>query len=307
VTWVSGMNFGRMTKDQIVPIGAGSCKVVTTSPTKLTCAEDLGGKKGVSWADFPGNLTTFHNPVVVQGPESVDVIYLTGDSGSGATLWAVQNHPVTEYGSLRAGFGGVWMYPLAKDTVVGQPILDSTVPKGGDLTNKKLYFLQGFKGNTGTPQLTAISAADGAMKFEIAPKSPGKWGTEPNLVVDSVGNILFLSDHMLYGFSKEAKSLFAKKVLLSSTQLGFGPGGLLYSAHGATDTPATVNALIPSFQQTNAGPADLYSPTRLYVTGGPDDKAAKPWTLGARSAVILGEGFFVKMGDTLTVRVDAEK
>jgi hypothetical protein len=101
-------------------------------------------------AEFPDDLNSFRNPVVARGLKGVDFVYISGDSGSGATLWAVQNDPVTQNGDLLARFGEVWKYPLEKNTAVGQPILDPTAtPEGEGLINKKIYFLQSFRGGLG--------------------------------------------------------------------------------------------------------------------------------------------------------------
>jgi len=259
-------------------------------------------------ADFPDDLNSFRNPVVARGLKGVDLVYITGDSGSGATLWAVSNDPVTQNGDLLARFGEVWKYPLEKNTAVGQPILDPTAtPEGVGLINKKVYFLQSFRGGAGTTKLTAVSALDGTKKFETPEPtgSIGKWSTDP--VVDSAGNLMFWASDTLFGFTPETKSLFAGQVVSSPPQLLFGPSGTLYTAYGTGDTGTTVNALIPSFQQSDAGPTNIYSPSHLYVTGSAARQAVKPWTLGARGSVMLGDNFSVKLGETLTVRVNANQ
>jgi hypothetical protein len=261
-------------------------------------------------ANFPDDLNSFRNPVVARGLKGVDFVYITGNSGSGATLWAVPNNPVTQNGDLLARFGEVWKYPLEKNTAVGQPILNPTAtPEGEGLTNKKIYFLQSFVGSAGTTKLTAVSALDGTKKFETPEPagSIGKWSTEANPVVDSAGNLMFWASNTLYGFTPETKSLFASQVVSSPPQLLFGPSGTLYTAYGTGDTGTTVNALIPRFQQSDAGPTNIYSPTHLYVTGSAARQAVKPWTLGARGSVMLGDNFSVKLGETLTVRVNASQ
>ena len=309
VAWKSGMDFEQTAIGQTVPIGSHTCTIEMRSRTSLTCKEDLGTNLRISWANFPDDLNSFRNPVVARGLKGVDFVYITGNSGSGATLWAVQNDPVTKDGDLLPRFTGVWKYPLVENALVGQPILDPTMtPEGEGLAKKKLYFLQGFiPGVTGTSKLIAISALDGTKLFEAEEPatSAGQWSAEAKPVVDSVGNIMFWASNTLYGFTAETKSLFAAPVISSPPQLLFGPAGTLYAAYSTGDTGSTVSALVPSFQQSDAGPANIYSPTQLYVTGSPDRKAVKSWELGARGSVILGANFSVKMGETLSVRVNA--
>ena len=310
ITWISGMNFDRTAVGQTIPIGSLSCTVVTVSSTSLTCKEDLGANTGVAWADFPEDLKSFHNPVVAQGLNGVDFIYVTGDSGSRATLWAVQNNPVTENGDLLARFTGVWKYPLEGNTVAGQPILDPTVrSENKGLTKKRVYFFQGSRTEMDGPsKLIAITALDGTRVFEPAAIEPaGKWIPEANPVVDAAGNIMIWADNNLYGFSAETKPLFTAKIVSSPPQLLFGPGGTLYAAYESADSKLSVSALIPSFQQSNGSPTNIYSPTNLYLTGSPAGQGVKSWILGARGSVLLGENFTVKTGETLSVRVNADQ
>jgi hypothetical protein len=284
-------------KSEFVAINAQTGKDVTLRP-------DKAGKA------FPDDLNSFRNPVVARGLKGVDFVYITGNSGSGATLWAVRNDPVTQSGDFLARLTAVWKYPLEQKTVVGQPILDPTVPALSEgLTKKKLYFVQGLSGGSGTPQLTVVSAIDGTKVAETPePAAPaGKWSTEANPVADSGGNVMFWANNHLYGFTAGGKSLFSASVKSPSSHLSFGPGGTLYAAEPTADTGSTVVALIPSFQQNDAGPANVYSPTQLYMTGDPARKVVKSWVLGARGNVVLGENFSVKMGESLTVRVNASQ
>jgi hypothetical protein len=305
VTWISGMNFDQTAVGQTIPIGSHSCTVETASAKALTCKEDLGTHSDVSWADFPDDLNSFRTPVVARGLKGVDFVYITGNSGSRATLWAVQNDPVTHNGDLLARFTGVWKYPLQENTAVGQPILDPTdTPEQEGLAKKKLYFLQVV---AGTPKLTAITALDGTRVIETPVAHTGEWTGEANPVVDSAGNIMLWAKNTLYGFSAETKSLFTAQIVSSPPQLLFGPSGTLYTTYGTTDSGTTVSALIPSFQQSDGGPTDIYSPTHLYVTGSPARQGLKSWVLGARGSVLLGENFSVKMGETLTVHVNASQ
>lgn len=260
-------------------------------------------------AGFPDNLNSFRNPVVVRGLKGVDFVYITGNSGSGATLWGVQNDPVTQEGDLLARLTGVWKYPLQNGSAVGQPILDPTTPPEGEgLSKKKLYFLQGFLPDTaGKPKLIAVKVLDGTKVAET-PEPVGfaeKTSTEGNPVVDSSGDV-FWANNALYGFTSETKSLLTAPVLSSTPQLLFGPGGTLYAAYSSAQS-TTVSALIPSFQQSDTSPTSIYSPTHMYVTGSAARQGVKAWTLEARGNVILGENFSVKVGETLTVRVNVSK
>jgi hypothetical protein len=276
----------------------------------LTCDEDQGIKTGLLWAEFPKDLNSFRNPVVARSAEGVDTIYISGNSGSKATLWSVQNYPVTnKNGEVLAHFGGVWTYPLADHTFVGQPILG---PADKDPEETKLYFVEGTSGDNGTSKLTAVLAQKGTMKFETPAEANKKWSGEQDPVMDKDGNVMFWSENTLYGFRPNTSSLFTAGVASSALELRFGPGGTLYTAYtrSVDDKVATVGALIPSFQQAEAGPEDIYSPTRLYVTGAAGRRAAankQNWALGARGSVMLGEGFSVEMGETLTVRVNASQ
>jgi hypothetical protein len=317
VTWVSGMQFDSTAVGQKIPIDVGekaaTCTVQTKTSTSLTCEEDLGTKSGVSWADFPDNLNTFRNPVVGRGLKGVDFVYITGNSGSGATLWGVRNDPVTTPdGALLAQLTGVWKYPLEKNSAVGQPILDPTAPPEGEgLSKKKLYFLQGFLPDVaGKPKLIAVKALDGEKVPETPEPAelPEKMSTEANPVVDSAGNVILWANNALYGFTAEMKRLFtAKPVIPYAPELLFGPGGTLYAAYGPAESVTTVSALIPSFQQSDTGPTSIYSPTHLYVTGGAARQGGKAWTLEARGSVILGKDFSVRMGETLAVKVNVSK
>jgi hypothetical protein len=254
---------------------------------------------------FPDNLNSFRTPVVARGLKGVDFIYITGNSGSGATFWAVQNDPETRNGAFLPRLSEAWTYPLEAKTVVGQPILDPVVTtENNGLAGKKVYFLQGISG-VGKTKLTAVSAVDGTKVFE-APEPDGsaaKWSVDAEPVMDKDENIMFWADKTLYGFRKGLKDPFTIGVGSSLPQLRFGPGGTLYTS-GATAAGATVNALVPAFQQTDAGPADIYSPTQLYVAGNADRKTEKHWVLRARESVMLGGDFSVKMGETLTVHVN---
>jgi hypothetical protein len=260
-------------------------------------------------AGFPDNLNSFRNPVVVRGLKGVDFVYITGNSGSGATLWGVQNDPVTQEGDSLARLTEVWKYPLATGSAVGQPILDPTAPpEGVGASQKKLYFLQGFLPDTaGKPKLIAVTALDGTKVAETPEPVgvPEKTSTEGSPVVDSAGNV-FWANHALYGFTSDTKSLLAAPVLSSTPQLLFGPVGTLYAVY-SSDQSTTVSALIPSFQQSDTSPTSIYSPTNLYVTGSAARQGGKPWTLEARGSVILGANFSVKTGETLTVRVNVSR
>jgi hypothetical protein len=235
VTWVSGMKFDAAAVGQIVPIGSRSCTVETTSSTSLTCKEGLGTQSGVSWGDFPGDLKTFRNPVVVRGLHGVDYVYITGNSGSGATLWCLRNDPVTQDGSLVARLTVVWEYPLEKGSDVGQPILDPTLPPEGEgLSRKKLYFLE--TSGAGQSELITVNALDGTKLAETPlPAHPEAISAEEDPVVDSAGKVIFWANGTLYGFSAEGKILFTAKLALSApSQLLFGPGGMLYAAGSNT-------------------------------------------------------------------------
>ena len=235
VTWVSGMKFDAAAVGQMIPIGSRSCTVETASSTSLTCKEDLGTQPSVSWGDFPDNLKTFRNPVVVRGLHGAHYIYITGNSGSGATLWCVRNDPVTQDGSLIARFTVVWEFPLEKGSEVGQPILDPIMPSEGEgLFRKKLYFLE--KGGDGQAKLIAVNALDGTKVAETPlPAVPESISTDGNPVVDSAGKVILWANGTLYGFSADGKILFTAKPAISSTpQLLFGPGGKLYAADSNT-------------------------------------------------------------------------
>lgn len=318
VTWVSGMEFDSTEKGQKILIATEvgqeipiepelECTVQSKSSTSLTCKETLGTHLGVPWADFPGDLTTFRNPVVARGLGKVDYIYVTGNSGSGATLWGVTNKPVTQHGDFLAQLTAEWEYPLQENSAVGQPILDpSATPQG--LAGTKLYF---FQGGAGKPKLVVtVEALTGKKVRETSESYLPEAVTEGNPVVDSAGNVILWANGALYGFTEQTANFIAHALVpaMSYTpQLLFGPGGTLY-AYGpepTAETPATVSALIPSFQQSNAGPATIYSPTHLYMTGSAGRQGAtKEWMLKARGSVILGENFSVNVGEKLTVCVN---
>jgi hypothetical protein len=256
---------------------------------------------------FPDNLNSFRNPVVARGLKGVDFVYITGNSGSGATLWAVQNDPVTQGGDLLARLTAVWKYALENGSAVGQPILDPTMPPVGEgLSKKKLYFLQGFLPDTaGKPKLIAVTALDGTKVAETPVPVPEKTSTEGNPVVDSSGNVFLWANDALYGFYPVTGSFPTAPVVSSTPQLLFGPAGTLYAAESSAQS-TTVSALIPSFPQSD--PLErIYSPTHLYVAGSSRQRlqgGMRVWTLEARGNVILGKDFLVKMGETLTVRVN---
>ena len=284
-------------KSEVIAVNAQTGKDVALLP-------DKAGKP------FPGDLSSFRNPVVVRGLKGVDFIYITGNSGSASILWGVRNDPVKQSGDYLAQLTRAWDHPLGPNSVVGQPILDPIAPSGNDgLRNKRLYFLHKLAGTAGTTKFTAVSALDGAPVAETSEPtgSPDKWSTESNLVVDSAGNVMFYGGHSLYGFTAEGKSLFAPSVQSPSSRLSFGPGGTLYATEQTADTGSNVIALIPSFQQKEAGPADVYSPTQLSMTGDPAGKVGKSGVLGSRGDVMLGEDFSVKVGETLTIRVNTGK
>src|SRR4029077_14775658 len=112
-------------------------------------------------ASFPDNLITFRNPVVARNSNGVDYVFITGNSGSGATLWGVKNDPAMQDGSFIARLSEVWKHPMEKESAIGQPILDPAMPRDGEgLSKKKLYFL---KGGAGKPKLIAIHALDGKV------------------------------------------------------------------------------------------------------------------------------------------------
>lgn len=256
----------------------------------------LPGK--VNASDFPDNLKTFRNPVVAEGLNGVDFIYITGNSGSGATLWGVRNDPATQSKDLPARLSSAWKYPLEANSEVGQPILDPTTPpENKRLSLKQLDFLK--KGPAGSPKLIAVGALKGNKVNETpeSPALPGLISTEGNPVVDSAGNAILWVNNTLYGFTADAKSLFTAPVASPPLELLFGPGGTLYAVSGTT-----VSALVPSFTLNAGSPTDICSPTHLQVTG-TATKGAQPWTLRARGSVILGNGFKVQNGAELKVTV----
>ncbi len=130
---------------------------------------------------------------------------------------------------------------------------------------------------------------------------PGLVSTEGNPVMDSAGNVILWANNTLYGFTADAKSLFAAPVASSPLQLLFGPGGTLYAISGTT-----VSALVPSFTLNAGSPTDICSPTHLQVMG-TATKGSQPRTLRARGSVILGNGFQVQNGAELKVTVGVSK
>jgi hypothetical protein len=78
--------------------------------------------------NFPGDLKTFRNPVVVKapGPEGADYVFIAGDSGSKPTVWGVKNTPRSRDGDTVAQLTGQWEYPADANNGIGQPVLDST-------------------------------------------------------------------------------------------------------------------------------------------------------------------------------------
>jgi hypothetical protein len=298
VTWVSGPKFESTAVGEKIWIGSDLCTVeAKTGDQSLTCKAGLGEQAGVTWADFPDDLNRYRNPVVASDlEEGVDFVYITGNSGSGATLWGVKNDPVTEYGNLFARLTRVWEYPLEERSEVGQPILNPTATAG--LSKKKLYFLQSSVAGS---KLTAVNALDGKEVAPAPPQTalPANISTDGNPVVDSAGNFMFWADDTFYGFTGEPKLLFNQKLPeLGKPQLLFGPRGMLYAGSGAT-----VRALIPSFNLDTVGNIrKIESPTNLQVTGTATGGA--PWELEARGGVILGNGFQVRNGATLSVTVN---
>jgi len=188
---------------------------------------------------------------------------------------------------------------------VGQPILDPTPPdetnRGPDLSQKKLYFLQLGGGES---KLMAVSALDGE-KVAVSPQTalPADIGKYGSPVVDSAGNVVFWADSIFYGLTPDRKPLPLSG--LNNPQLMFGPAGTLYAVYQNPASQTAVRAVVPSFQQSDAGPTDICSPTNLYVTGNTARQGGRAWTLAARGSVILGENFSVKAGETLAVSIKA--
>jgi hypothetical protein len=262
----------------------------------------LPGK--VNASDFPDNLNTFRNPVVAEGLNGVDFVSITGNSGSGATLWGVRNDPVTQNKDFVARLSPVWKYPLESNSDVGQPILDPTTPpENKRLSLKQLDFLKLKEGPAGSPKLIAVGALKGNKVYETPepPALPGQMSTEGNPVVDSAGNVFLWANNILYGFTADTKSLFTAPVASSPLELLFGPGGTLYAVSGTT-----ISALVPSFTLSADSPTDICSPTHLQVMG-TATKGSQPRTLRARGSVILGNGFVVRSGAQLKVTVGVSK
>jgi hypothetical protein len=270
VTWVSGMDFERISRDQTIPIGdKSSCHVVTVNPssTRLTCRENFPNESGVQWAAFPDNLTKFRNPVVAKTPKG-DFVYITGASGSYATLWGVRNEPAEldpkskDFGvekSLVARFTGVWNYTgnsgnylhsfiwnSSNDqqvpyhtTDISQPILDTIVPgKGEGLSQRKLCFLDNELGGP-----AVVDALNGKIlrQYQTWPNIDNA-AFDENPVADKDG-LLFWSSDKLYIVRTNPPnhgSNFRPLRTPTPPQLLFGANGSLFAADAST-----VNFLSP--------------------------------------------------------------
>jgi hypothetical protein len=246
---------------------------------------------------FPAKLFTLYNPLVARHEDGADYVFIAGNLGTQGVLWGVKNKPaMTQDGDYTAKLTKVWMDET--NGKIGQPILDPKADGPADLSAKKLYFLAS---GTNKSELRAIGCLTCTKvtelgKVDAAQTSIAYDGTP---VVDSAGNVMFWANDTFYGFTGEPKLLFDPKLPdLGNPQLLFGPGGTLYAA-----SRATVSALIPSFNLDTVGNIrKINSPTNLQVTGTATGGA--PWELEARGGVILGNGFRVQSGATLSVTVN---
>jgi len=248
---------------------------------------------------FPADLLTLYNPIVARHEDGADYVFIAGNLGTKGVLWGVKNVPaMTQDGDYQAKLTKAWIDEI--DAKIGQPILDSISDRPADLSAKKLYFLVS---GTNTSELRAIGCltCTKVSEFGKAAAAQTSIAYDGSPVVDSAGNVMFWANDTFYGFTGEPRLLFNPKLPeLGNPQLLFGPGGTLYAASG-TD----VRALIPSFNLDALGNnRKIKSPTNLQVTGAAT--SGPPWELEAGGGVILGNGFQVQSGATLSVKVPGE-
>ena len=266
VSWVSGMNFERISIGQSIPLGALSCTVASLNSNRqrLTCMEDFGKQNGIRWASFPDNLIAFRNPVVSKTPQG-DLIYITGNTQSAAYLWGVRNDPVMDAGSSLARFTGVWNYlsngfnyssayagqqTAYSTTGIGQPILDTKLPSNGVRpADKELYFLEVGAMNYPGTMLSVVNATNGRflrshllsiLEFVEHRSISLEPGLERSPILDKDGKIVFWSDDYLWLVNANGGWNHRPLKLSAAPQLFFGAGGSLFSAGSAS-----VNFLSP--------------------------------------------------------------
>ena len=212
---------------------------------------------------------TLHAPVVIRHPDGTEKIYVAANSANNGVLAAFNNFKTGPDEGIKAAEhwpAGLWRQPIIDQL----PPADPAKPAAPNAA-KKMYAVQ--KGT-----LTAIDWLNGSTTT-LTPAISIPVGTPNglNLAMDAAGN-----------------------VVEGDLRLLFGADGTLYTVDPSNQNQRTLRAIVPQYTLSGAS-ANISSPTNLWVKG--EVRQNQTTTLTAGGAMLLGNGFTVAQGATLTVKV----
>jgi hypothetical protein len=236
---------------------------------------------------------SLHAPVVILHPDGSEKIYVAANTVNYGVLMCFNNRS----GKIAAAenwptLTGLWSQPLLDQLSPG------TVKE--PTSGKQIFAVRAAK-NQGT--LTAIDWLTGTIK----PMAPTfAVGDSPyllvggNLASDQTGNRFVWNgagDNGLFTFGTAFSGLMKSSAsgIPMKAQLFFGGDGTLYAS--TVDGDRVLRAIVPQYTLSADSDANISSPTHLRVDG----PAGKTTVLKAAGSVLLGPGFTVKQGATLTI------
>lgn len=249
-----------------------------------------------------------HAPVVIQHPDGTEKIYVAANSVNDGVLACFDNRNTTYRKTSSREIAPAKSWELKG--LRSQPIPDQLPPEDASRPNeanrnKKIYAVRIANGQ-GT--LEAIGWLDGSTKtlgrelsLDVADSSYLLNGG--NLTMDRDGNCFVWNGDGsvgLYAFSADFSGRLEtiKSGIPAKARLLFGNDGTLY-VQGVDD--GILRAIVPQYTLGADTGTDISSPTHLRVDG----MVSRATTLKAGGSVLLGPGFTVKKGATLSISTGA--
>ncbi|WP_291986648.1 PQQ-binding-like beta-propeller repeat protein [Candidatus Accumulibacter sp. ACC007] len=244
---------------------------------------------------------SLHAPVVILHPDGSEKIYVAANSVNDGVL-ACFNNPFDDHsGKIAAAenwppLKGLWSQPIPDQLSPG------TMQKPA--SGKQIYAVR-VADELGT--LTGIDWLTGATKA-MAPTFTV--GDSPdllnggNLALDQAGTRFVWNgagdvDLFAFGSAFSGRLHSSTAVIPMRAQLLFGGDGTLYANPVKGDR--VLRVIVPKYTLSAGSDANIYSPTHLWVDGLADQTTV----LKAAGNVLLGPGFTVRQGATLTIATGA--